>query len=141
MSESADLRADRYGARPPRRRRWIPLALGAVVILAGLGVAFVGFRSYGPSDIDSESLGYTVDDDSTTSIRMKVTRKDPHRPVVCIVRAMTRDGSEVGRREVLIEPSDSGTVEVNTIIKSSARPAAGHVYGCSDQVPDYLRAG
>ncbi|MBF6226387.1 DUF4307 domain-containing protein [Nocardia abscessus] len=133
--------ADRYGTRPRKRRRWVAPALGAVVVLAGLGVAYLGYQKYGPDDIEAEQLGYVVVDDSTMTIRLKVTRADPQRPVVCFVRAMARDGAELGRREVLVEPSGSGTVELSTVVRSSARPASGSVYACSDQVPGYLRAG
>ncbi|MET8648362.1 MULTISPECIES: DUF4307 domain-containing protein [Nocardia] len=143
---AAARRADRYGTRDRRdapgiRQRWIPATLIAIVLVAGLGIAFLGFQKYGPDDIDAEQLGYTLVDDSTLSIRLKVTRDDPSRPAVCFVRAMDRDGAEVGRREVLITPSDSGTVELTTIVRSSARPSAGNIYGCSDRVPEYLRAG
>ncbi|WP_280248523.1 DUF4307 domain-containing protein [Nocardia abscessus] len=133
--------ADRYGTRPRKRRRWVAPALGVVVVLAGLGVAYLGYQKYGPDDIEAEQLGYVVVDDSTMTIRLKVTRADPQRPVVCFVRAMARDGAELGRREVLVEPSGSGTVELSTVVRSSARPASGSVYACSDQVPGYLRAG
>ncbi|MBF6217137.1 DUF4307 domain-containing protein [Nocardia abscessus] len=133
--------SDRYGTRPRKRRRWVVPALGVVVVLAGLGVAYLGYQKYGPDDIEAEQLGYVVVDDSTMTIRLKVTRADPQRPVVCFVRAMARDGSELGRREVLVEPSGSGTVELTTVVRSSARPASGSVYACSDQVPGYLRAG
>ncbi|MEV6134829.1 DUF4307 domain-containing protein [Nocardia sp. NPDC051990] len=136
-----DRHADRYGTAPRPKRRWIPFALGAVVLAAGLGVAYIGFQKYGPGDIDAEQLGYTVVDDSTISVHLKVTRKDPQQPVVCFVRAMARDGSELGRREVLIEPSGSGTIELTTTVRASAQPVSSSIYGCSDNVPKYLRAG
>ncbi|MET7773476.1 DUF4307 domain-containing protein [Nocardia sp. NPDC005366] len=142
---AAARRADRYGTTGRRDApwtggRWIAPLLGAIVLVAGLGVAYIAFQKYGPDDIDAEQLGYTVVDDSTLSIRMKVTRADPGLPVVCFVRAMDRDGAEVGRREVLITPSESGTVELTTTVRSSARPSAGNIYGCSDRVPEYLWA-
>ncbi len=136
-----DRRADRYGTTPRPTRRWITFALGVVVLAAGLGVAYLGFRTYGPKDIDPEQLGYTVVDDSTISVHFKVTRKDSQQPAVCFVRAMARDGSELGRREVLIAPSDSGTIELTTIVRASARPVSSSIYGCSHDVPKYLRAG
>ncbi|GAA5088860.1 DUF4307 domain-containing protein [Nocardia iowensis] len=132
---------DRYGTRPAVNRRWLPLALGVVVVLLGCGVAYLGYQKYGPKDIEFEQLGYTVTDDSTMTIRMKVTRKDPQQPAVCFVRAMARDSVEVGRREVLIAPSTSGTIEQTTTVKASSRPASSSIYGCSGQVPSYLRAG
>ncbi|MGQ4598193.1 DUF4307 domain-containing protein [Nocardia sp. R6R-6] len=133
--------ANRYGTQPLVRRRWIAPVLGAVVLLAGLGVAYLGYQKYGPEDIEAEQLGYTVVDDSTVNVRFKVTRVDPAQPVVCFVRAMARDGSELGRREVLVEPSNSGTVELTTTVRASPRPVSSAIYGCSDRVPSYLRAG
>ncbi|WP_435590351.1 DUF4307 domain-containing protein [Nocardia sp. bgisy118] len=140
-AEQARRHADRYGTKPRTPRRKLAVALGVVVVAAGLGVAYLGFQKFGPEDIDAEQLGYTIVDESTMTIRLKVTRDEPGEPVVCFVRAMDRDGAEVGRREVLIGPSTSGTIELTTTVRSSARPAAGNVYGCSDKVPEYLRAG
>ena len=71
---------------------------------------------------------------------ISVTRADPSRPVVCIVRARAKDGSETGRREVLVPPSEQATVQVTTIVKSSRPPAVGDVYGCGTEVPSYLVA-
>ncbi|MBH0776028.1 DUF4307 domain-containing protein [Nocardia bovistercoris] len=144
-AEAQARRADRYGfdsgGSGRVRRRWIPVAIGVFVLVAGLGVAYLGFQKYGPRDIEAEQLGYTVVDDSTLSVHLKVTRADPTRPAVCFVRAMDRDGAEVGRREILLTASESGTVELTTVVRSSTRPSAGNVYGCSDRVPEYLRAG
>ncbi|WP_280271411.1 DUF4307 domain-containing protein [Nocardia wallacei] len=144
MSEAApgaERVADRYGTGPRRRRRWLPYLLGAVVVLAGLIVAYAGYRQFGPEDIEPDQLGYTIANDSTLDIHIKVTREHPDRPVVCFVRAMDSDQAEVGRREVLIPPSTSGTVELTATIRTTGRPAAGDIYGCSDKVPAYLRAG
>ncbi|KZM71764.1 DUF4307 domain-containing protein [Nocardia terpenica] len=136
---SASRVADRYGRSRRGPRRWVAYALGAVVVLLGLGVAYVGYRNFGPQDIEPDQLGYAIVDDSTLTVHFKVTRKHPDQAVVCFVRAMDADGSEVGRREVLIPPSPSGTVELNPTVRSTARPANGNIYGCSNKVPAYLR--
>ncbi|GAB2505475.1 DUF4307 domain-containing protein [Nocardia heshunensis] len=133
--------ADRYGIAPRKNRRWLPWALGAVVILAGLGVSYLGYRTYGPQAIEPDRIGYEIVDDHTTTVDFKVTRKDPGQAVVCFVRAMDGDTDEVGRREILVPGSDAGTVRVVTTIKTTRRAGAGNVYGCSDHVPAYLRAG
>ncbi|WP_067703223.1 DUF4307 domain-containing protein [Nocardia jejuensis] len=133
--------ADRYGIKPSRNRRWLPYALGAVVVVAGTGVAYLGYQQYGPQDIEPDRIGYEVIDDSTISVDFKVTRKDPSKPVVCYIRAMDGDTLEVGRREVLIPASDSGTVRLNTTLRTTSRAGAGNIYGCSDKVPAYLRVG
>ncbi|MBB5912617.1 hypothetical protein BJY24_001484 [Nocardia transvalensis] len=137
----ADRVADRYGTRPRRHRRWIPYALGAAVVLAGLIVSYAGYSKFGPKDIEPEQLGYSIVNDSTLDVHFKVTREHPDRPVVCFVRGMDSDQAEVGRREVLIPASTSGTVELTTTVRTTGRPAAGDIYGCSDKVPAYLRVG
>ncbi|NKY87666.1 DUF4307 domain-containing protein [Nocardia veterana] len=137
----SDRVSDRYGAGPVRNRRWIPIALGIGVVILGLIVAYAGYRQYGPKDIEPDQLGYGVVDDSTLTVHFKVTRKHPEQPVVCLVRGMDSGGSEVGRREVLVPGSSSGTVELTTTVRTTARPANGNIYGCSDQVPPYLKAG
>ncbi|MEV0359113.1 DUF4307 domain-containing protein [Nocardia sp. NPDC050697] len=136
-------RAERYGTRRSgvSGRRRVAAGLGVLVAAAGVGIGYLGYQKFGPKDVEAEQLGYVIVDDSTLDLRIKVTRADPAQPVVCIVRAMSRDGEETGRREVLVLPSESGTVEVGTRIRASARPASGSVYACSTSVPGYLRAG
>ncbi|UGT64319.1 DUF4307 domain-containing protein [Nocardia asteroides] len=139
----ATRRAERYGGSGrtgPGRGRAVAAGLGVLVVAAGVGVGFLGYQKFGPKDVEAEQLGYVVVDDSTLDLRIKVTRADPAQPVVCIVRVMSRDGEETGRREVLVTPSVHGTVEVATVIRSSERPASGSVYACSTTVPGYLRA-
>ena len=73
-------------------------------------------------------------------VTVSVTRADPSRPVVCIVRARSKDGSETGRREVLVPPSEQATVQITTEVKTSRPPVIGDVYGCGTDVPGYLVA-
>ena len=114
--------------------------LGVVVVLVGLGVAYLGYQRFGPTEIESERISYDIVDDSSISLKFTVTRQDSQRAAACIVRARSKDGSETGRREIYIEPSPSGTVEVNTLIRTSRPPAVAEVYGCSLDLPDYLHA-
>jgi hypothetical protein len=60
--------------------------------------------------------------------------------VDCIVRVRSKDGSETGRREVLVPPSDQATVQVTTTVKSFQRPVMADIYGCGTNVPGYLRS-
>ncbi|WP_459547932.1 DUF4307 domain-containing protein [Nocardia sp. X0981] len=132
---------DRYGRRRTRPGGWrVGALLTAFVVLAGIGVAYLGWTKFGPKDIESEQLGYTVLDDSSVELRIRLTRSDPSQPVVCVVRAMSRDLTEVGRREVLVQPSGRDeTVRVSTVIRASERPASAAIYTCTDNVPGYLR--
>ena len=137
-----DRPAARYGRQrlSRRSRRWLAIGLTALVLLAGVVVAIVASQRLGSGDVQGELGGYQLVDDETLSVTIKVTRADPSRPVVCIVRARSIDGSETGRREVLVPPSSQDTVTVTTVVKSTRPPVVGDVYGCVTDVPPYLVA-
>ena len=93
-----------------RSRRWLAIGLTALVLVAGVVLAIVASHRLGTGDVQGELGGYQLVDDETLQVTIKVTRADPSRPVVCIVRARSIDGSETGRREVLVPPSSQDTV-------------------------------
>ena len=134
--------AARYGRQrlSRRSRRWLAIGLTALVLLAGVVLAIVASQRLGRGDVQGELGGYQLVDDETLSVTIKVTRADPSRPVVCIVRARSIDGSETGRRELLVPPSAQDTVTVTTVVKSTRPPVVGDVYGCGTDVPPYLVA-
>jgi hypothetical protein len=134
--------AARYGpARLSRsKRRWIAVALTVLVLAIGIGIAVIASQRLGTGEVKGELGGYQLVDDETVQVTITVTRHDPSRPVVCIVRARSMDGSETGRREVLVPPSAQKTVQVTTVVKASKRPVVGDVYGCGTDVPSYLVA-
>jgi len=118
----------------------VGIALGLLVVAAGLVVAVIGYRRLGTSEVAGSLAGYRVIDHETASVTISVTRSDPSRPVDCIVRVRAKDGSETGRRELLVPPSDQATVQVTTTVKSSRPPAMADIYGCGTSVPGYLRS-
>jgi hypothetical protein len=132
----------RYGrprlSRGSRRR--IVIALAVLVVAAGIVVAVVGYQRLGTSDVAGSLAGYQVIDSETVSVTISVTRSDPSRPVDCIVRVRSKDGSETGRREVLVPPSGQATVQVTTTVKSTKPPVMADIYGCGTNVPGYLRS-
>lgn len=141
MTDPLPLPEARYGrprlSRVSRRR--VALVLAVLVVAVGIGVAFMGYRRLGTSPVAGSLAGYQVIDDETASVTISVTRSDPSRPVDCIVRVRAKDGSETGRRELLVPPSDQATVQVTTTVKSSRPPAMADIYGCGTDVPGYLR--
>lgn len=142
MTESPIARPEaRYGRSrlSGLSRRWVVIALGVLVVAAGLLVAVIGYHRLGTSDVKGSLAGYQVIDDQTASITISVTRSNPSRPVDCIVRVRSADGSETGRREVLVPPSQAATVQVTTTVKSSQPPLVADIYGCGTDVPAYLR--
>ncbi|MBV8181058.1 MAG: DUF4307 domain-containing protein [Mycobacterium sp.] len=128
------------GALPRASRTRIVVALAVLGVAAGVVVAVIGYQRLGRSDVEGTLAGYRLLDPETVSVTISVTRLDPSRPVDCIVRVRAKDGSETGRREVLVPPSSEATVQVTTTVKSSKPPVMGDVYGCGTDVPGYLRA-
>lgn len=132
--------ADRYGRQRlnRRNRRWIVVGLAALVLAAGVAIAAVAFTRLNSAGVSGELGGYRLIDDHTVEVTVSVTRDDPSQPAVCIVRARSYDGSETGRREVLVPPSAATTVQVTAIVKTSRPAVMGDVYGCGNDVPGYL---
>lgn len=133
----------RYGRQrlDRRSRRWIAIGLTLLVVVLGVAIAAVAFTRLGSAEVEGELGGYRVIDDQTIEVTMSVTREDPSRPVVCIVRARSYDGTETGRRELLVPPAEQTTVQVTTLVKTSAPAVVGDVYGCGTEVPSYLVGG
>jgi Domain of unknown function (DUF4307) len=134
--------AARYGRQrlTRRTRRWIAIGLTLLVLAVGVTIAVIASARLGSGAVKGELGGYQLIDDETVQVTISVTRDDPSRPVVCIVRARSIDGSETGRREVLVAPSTQTTVQVTTNVKASRPPVVGDVYGCGTDVPSYLVA-
>ncbi|MDT5016908.1 MAG: hypothetical protein QOD39_3068 [Mycobacterium sp.] len=132
--------AARYGRQrlTARNRRWIAIGLTLLALAAGVAVAVIASQRLGSGDVKGELVGYQLLDDETVQVTISVVRDDPSRPVVCIVRARSIDGSETGRREVLVPASTQATVQVTTVVKASRTPVVGDVYGCGTDVPSYL---
>jgi hypothetical protein len=132
----------RYGRQrlSRRARRLLIIGLTLLVVAVGGAVAVVGYHRLGTADVEATMNSYRLLDDETVSVTITVTRKDPRRPAVCIVRARSKDGSETGRREVLVPASAQKSVQVTTIVKASRPPVMGDVYGCGFDVPNYLVA-
>jgi len=132
----------RYGRRqlPRPSGRRVIVALAVLGVVAGAVVAVIGYQRLGRNDIVGTLAGYRLIDPQTVAVTISVRRSDPSQPVDCIVRVRAMDGSETGRREVLVPPASDTTVQVTAIVKSSQPPVMGDVYGCGADVPGYLRA-
>lgn len=132
----------RYGRQrlSRRSRRGAVIALAVLVVAIGVVVAVVGYQRLGTSEVEGTLAGYRLIDGQTVEVTISVTRSDPSLPAVCIVRGRSKDGTETGRRELLVAPSEATTVQVTGLVKTSRPPVIGDVYGCSTNVPGYLEA-
>ncbi|ANZ36351.1 hypothetical protein BBK82_10030 [Lentzea guizhouensis] len=128
----------RYG-RSTRKKLpwWARVALLAVAVGVGAVVAIVGYRNLGTKPIEAEQTAFQILDSERVEVTFQVSRDQPERPAVCIIRARSKDGDEAGRREVLVPPGNSTVVET-TVVRGSKPPVTGEVFGCSYQVPAYL---
>lgn len=131
----------RYGRQrlTRRQRRLIAGGLTALVLVVGVTIAVIASGRFS-NEVKGELGGYRLVDDETVDVTISVTREDPSQPVVCIIRARSIDGSESGRREVLVPPATQQTVQVTAAVKSNKPPVVGDVYGCGADVPSYLVA-
>jgi len=132
----------RYGRAPMSAvtRRRVVIALGTLTVLLGLGVAVSLYQRYEEVAVAGEMVAYDVLDEQTASVTISVTRKDPAAPVVCIVRARSKDGAETGRREILVGPAQTPTVQVTATVTTYKPSFMGDIYGCGTDVPEYLLA-
>lgn len=133
---------NRYQRRRPSRRprRFLVTGLAAAAVVAAVVAAVIAYQRVGTPDVEGTLVGYQLVDDQTVSVTMTVTRADPSRPAVCIIRARSIDGTETGRREVLVPASAEDSVQVTALVKTSGPPVVGDVYGCGLTVPSYLVA-
>ena len=115
------------------------IALTALAVAAGVAVAAGAYQRFEGNAVEGEMGAFDVLDDKSVSVTISVTRKDPAVPVVCVVRARSRDGAETGRREILIGPSEAKTVQVTATVVAYRQPFVGDIYGCGTDIPPYLR--
>ena len=128
---------DRYGTRPRRTSRRTYWLLGAFAILFSAAVAWVGYVNLGTAPIETQASSFDNLPDNAMRLTFEITRDTPERPAVCIVRVRVLDGSEGGRKEVLVRPG-AKSMQVTTVIQSTEEPVTADVFGCSYQVPPYL---
>ncbi|HKS44666.1 MAG TPA: DUF4307 domain-containing protein [Amycolatopsis sp.] len=128
----------RYGparGRPPRHwRRWL---FTLVALVASGLVAWVAYLNLGPAPISADRVSFDEKPGNVMSVTINVTRDDPARPGVCIVRVRDISGAESGRKEVYVPAGDGHSLQT-TVVRSTDRPVTADIFGCSYDVPTYL---
>jgi len=128
----------RYGsAHGGAPRRWRRLLWGLLALVVSGIVAVVAYINLGPAPIDAERVSYDERPGNAMSVTINVTRDDPGKAGVCIVRVRDITGGESGRKEVYIPAGGNHSVQT-TVIRSIDRPVTADVFGCSYNVPPYL---
>jgi Domain of unknown function (DUF4307) len=122
--------ADRYGraARAMPSRRVLGL-LAALVVLAGLAVAYLGYRNLGDPPISGAMLAFNVTGPQQVLARFAVHRDHPQRPASCVLRARAQDGAEVGRVTVPVPPG-APDVTWTAVVPTSRKAVIAEVFSC-----------
>lgn len=130
--------AGRYGRRrDPRRwgggRLRVAVVAFAVlgVVLAGTAVAYSLTQQYGPGrayDPRVERFYDVTDEHVVVEFSVRVPEGET---AVCAVRARDRDGAEVGREEVRVDPPTGDIyARVEHRLATTQRPVTGEVQRC-----------
>ncbi len=139
MSTAPARPSDRYpDERDPARARRIGVIGLVVVVILGVGLAWMGYQKFSRQPVTGETAGYKVVSDSAVEVQVTVTRTDPRQAVSCIVYAKNKAGDEIGRREFYVAPSSEPVVVLTSEVRTTEPPAVGDVFGCGTSVPAYL---
>ncbi|HJQ48533.1 MAG TPA: DUF4307 domain-containing protein [Amycolatopsis sp.] len=128
----------RYGSpRGGAPKRWRRLLYGLIALVVGGVVAVVAYINLGPAPIDAEQVSFDERPGNAMSVTINVTRDDPDKAGVCIVRVLDITGGESGRKEVYVPAGANHSLQT-TVVRSIDQPVMAEVFGCSYNVPPYL---
>ena len=121
--------ADRYGRHAGRpAATWLLASLVALALAAGLGIAVVAYQNLGSPGVSGTVTAFTTTSEHV-DITFTVHRDEPGKHAMCLVRARSDSGAEVGRAEVPVAPDDRQT-RLTYRLATSDRPVTGEVIGC-----------
>lgn len=122
----------RYGRRrTPGRRRPLLVGLLAVALAAVLSLVVLRlYTMYGDPTYDADVITYTGITDSQVVVDFQVI-VPPGGSAVCILRARSQDGAEVGLAEVTVtaRPGERQITAQHRLV-TTARPFIGEVLRC-----------
>ncbi len=122
----------RYGRRRERRRRrpWLTAVLVAAVVVAGVVIAYQQYRLYGDPAYDAQVIRYTGITDTQVVVDFRVN-VPVGASAVCVLRARSYEGAEVGRAEVPVSAAPGARqITASYVLATTARPFIGEVVRC-----------
>ena len=123
--------AERYGRRArPMPSRPVLALLAALVVAGSLGLAWLGYRNLGDPPIEGHVLDWKAAAPGRLSVRFAVQRDHPERAAVCVLRARSRDGAEVGRTQVAVPPAGPRDMAVTSDVAVTGTAVIAEVYSC-----------
>ncbi|PHX76280.1 MAG: hypothetical protein CK545_00040 [Actinobacteria bacterium] len=125
---------------PMKRNSVLPVkpwrARIAILLLAIIGTGWLGWSAWFHSRpaLTIQEIAFTITSESSTELRYEVTRREPDRPIICVLRALDSSAAVVGEvRETI--PGETGkaassTAARRTIIATLGRAAFVKVDRC-----------
>jgi hypothetical protein len=124
---------DRYGRRSPGWRN--PLVLVSLALLVALVLAFIGWVTIlDRPRVTWEDVGFNVRSDADVQVTFDVGLHGGTTVAVCSVHALNELGTEVGRKDVVIDrPATGGPnpQRVRVSLTTSELATTGLVESCS----------
>ncbi|MEJ3741933.1 DUF4307 domain-containing protein [Actinomycetes bacterium KLBMP 9797] len=122
----------RYGRRraPHRRRGWVVALLAAAALAAFVVVALRFYDQYGDPTYDAQVIRFQNISDTGIEVDFRVNVPAGGQ-AICVLRARSRDGAEVGKAEVRVSAAPGETRPVTAYrLATTARPVIGEVVRC-----------
>ncbi len=116
--------SDRYGQRP---MRWKGLAV-VLLIVGGAWLTWAGLHHARP-ELTSTLVSFTIDSDSTVSMRYSIDRRDPNSAIICTLVAHDFDKNVVGQIDDSI-PAGAAHVDKTTLIHTRSTAVSASISRC-----------
>jgi hypothetical protein len=108
----------------------VPILFGVLVLALSVWLAVRLYDRYGDPDYDPRIVGWTEVTETNMTIDFTV-RVPAGGSAVCVLRARSYDGAEVGRRTVTVSaPAGRTVAEAREPVTTTARASHGDVVRC-----------
>ncbi len=97
-------------------------------LIAGSAIAWKLYSTYSADVIGVHVTAFSVVSEHQVHVQFQLT-EDPSSAVTCIVRARSRDGTEVGRANVVV-PADGSRI-TSYILTTRKKAVTGEVLRCT----------
>ncbi|WP_420175861.1 DUF4307 domain-containing protein [Luteococcus sp. OSA5] len=118
----------RYAVPPSRRRIYLALVAVLTALLAGW-LVWAGGTSATPP-VSADVYGFTETDDHEIVADLRVQRRDPATPVVCVLEATAENFVRVGELEATIPPGTEKITRTRIPVKTVNRAVSVEVTSC-----------
>jgi len=98
----------------------------AIALFAFTALGWLGWSAWFHSRpaLTIQEIAFTITSESSTELRYEVTRREPDRPVVCVLRALDSSGAVVGEvREAI--PGEVGEAALSTAARRTVVATLG----------------